>query len=319
MSNLKLGDHVRFLNVNMQGVVTKIDGKIIGVTIEDDFEIPVAINEVVKIETIVTTKDEPAPIVKKTQFVKVHAGIHIAFERISETTLDLRLHNSESDFILYAYFQKTEGRFELRSQGRVELERTTASLGRFNLEQLNTWPEMAFQIMYVNETGNDFKPQLVKTLRVTAKEFHAAFKQCYFLGKQAYSFRLDEAINKADLQKLLNKDFSEPTAKPVFITEESLNKKPQPVVDLHIEKLTDQVSQLSAQEIMDLQLKVFSKSLEMAHVHQMPKIIFIHGIGNHFLKNKIKNFLSQQKAIVKKYQDADPMQYGGGATEVWLG
>ncbi|MES2558256.1 MAG: DUF2027 domain-containing protein [Bacteroidota bacterium] len=317
MSTLKLGDKVRFVNENMQGVVTNINGKIIGVTIEDDFEIPVASNEVVKIEEVVAKKDEPVFITKKSNFVKVHSGIHIAFERLSETALELKLHNSESDIISFAYFQKNNQTFELRQQGTIALE-TYISLGKFNLEQFNTWPEMAFQLMFVNESGNDFKPQLIKTMKMNAKEFHASFRQCYFLGKQAYTFRIDEAINKTDIQKLLNKDFSEPTSKASFVTEESLNKKPQPVVDLHIEKLTDRSAELSAQDILDLQMKVFSKSLEMAHVHQMQKIVFIHGIGNHFLKNKLKNYLTQQKSIVKKYQDADMVKFGGGATEVIL-
>lgn len=317
MSTLKLGDKVRFVNENMQGIVTNINGKIVGVTIEDDFEIPVAANEVVKIEEAVAKKEEPVFITKKSNFVKVYSGIHIAFERLSETALELKLHNSESDIVAFAYYQKNNQTFELRQQGTIPLE-TYVSLGKFNLEQFNTWPEMAFQLMFVNEIGNDFKPQLVKSVKMNAKEFHASFKQCYFLGKQAYTFRIDEAINKTDIQKLLNKDFSEPTSKPTFVTEESLNTKPQPIVDLHIEKLTDRPTELSAQDMLDLQMRVFSKSLEMAHVHQMQKIVFIHGIGNHFLKNKIKNYLAQQKSIVKKYQDADMVKFGGGATEVIL-
>jgi hypothetical protein len=194
-------------------VVTSINGKIVGVTIEDDFEIPVAANEVVKIEEAAPKrKDEPVFVTKKTQFVKVHSGIHIAFERLSETSLELKLHNSETDLISFAYFQKNEQKFELRQQGTLEIE-TWVSLGKFNLDQFNSWPEMAFQIMFITERGNDFRPQLVRTLKISAKEFHGSFKQCYFLGKQAYTFRLDEALNAADLNKLLNKDFSEPQAK----------------------------------------------------------------------------------------------------------
>jgi hypothetical protein len=314
---LKLGDHVRFINENMKGVVTNINGKIIGVTIEDDFEIPVAANEVVKIEEPVGKKEEPTFVTKKTQFVKVHSGVHIAFERLSETTLQLKLHNSESDWITFAFFCKNNNQYELRQQGTLEIE-TNLSLGTFDLESFNNWPDMAFQIMFVNETGNSFKPQLVKQIKWNAKEFHSSFKQCYFLGKQAYSFRLDESMNQADIKKLLNKDFAEPVVSKNFVTEETLSKKPQPVVDLHIEKLTDQIGQLTAQEIMDLQFKVFTKSLEMAHVHQMQKIVFIHGIGNHFLKNKIKNYLGRQKDLVRKYGDADMVKYGGGATEVYL-
>lgn len=317
--SLKLGDKVRFVNENMQGVVTSLNGKIAGVTIEDDFEIPVALNEIVKIAEDAPPKEEQSKgITLKTRFVKVYEGIHIAFERITETQLDLKLHNSESDLIAYAWFQKSNNTFELIKHGTLEIEKNL-SLGRFDLEKFNTWPEMAFQVMYINESGNTFKPQLVKTVKFNAKEFHGSFKQCYFLGKQAYTFRLDEAVNKADLQKLLNKDFGEPAQKEEFVTEASLNQKPKPVVDLHIEKLTDNTSSLTAQEMLDLQMKVFSKSLEMAHVHQMNKIVFIHGIGNHFLKNRIKNYLSQHKDIVKQYQDADTLKYGGGATEVLLG
>jgi hypothetical protein len=318
--SLKLGDKVRFVNENMQGVVTSLNGKIAGVTIEDDFEIPVAINEVVKINEDAPAKEEKGSITQKTRFVKVYEGIHIAFERINETLLDLKFHNSESDLIAYAYHQKkTNNTFELVKNGELEIEHHV-SLGRFDLEKFNTWPEMAFQVMHINERENTFKPQLVKTIKLSAKEFHASFKQCYFLGKQAYTFRLDEAVNKADLQKLLNKDFTEPVKKEKeeYVTETSLSQKPKPVVDLHIEKLTDNPSSLTAQEIIDLQMTVFTKSLEMAHVHQMNKIVFIHGIGNHFLKNKIKNYLTQQKSFVKKYQDADTIKYGGGATEVLL-
>lgn len=318
MSALKLGDKVRFVNEQMEGVVTSINGKIVGVTIEDDFEIPVASNEVVKIEAKVPTKEEPQFITRKSQYVQVHSGVHIAFERHSETKLELKLHNSESDWISFAYFHQSGDQFILKHQGSVALE-TWISLGYFDLEVFSTWPTMAFQIMFVNEHGNTFKPQLVKTLRFHAKEFHAAFKQCYFLGKQAYTFRLDEAVNQKSLEKLLQKDFNEPAInKPVYVTEESLSKKPQSVVDLHIEQLTDQISQLTAQDILDLQIRVIEKSIEMAHLHKMPKIVLIHGIGNHFLKNKLKNYLTQQKLIVKEYRDADPIQYGGGATEVIL-
>jgi dsDNA-specific endonuclease/ATPase MutS2 len=317
ITNYKLGDKVRFVNEQMEGVVTAINGKVIGVTIEDDFEIPVAANELVKIEEKITPAKEPAFITKKTNFVQVHSGVHIAFERLSEVNLELKLHNSESDFINFAYFIKQGEHFILHKQGTVALE-THISLGHFNLEEFNTWPEMAFQIMYINGQTNSFKPQLIKTIKFNAKEFHANFKQCYFLGKQAYTFRLNEAINVADLKRQQQKDFNEPLSKPIFITEESLFKKPQPIVDLHIEKLTDSSTALTAQQIVDLQMKVLSKSLEMAHVHHMQKIIFIHGIGNHFLKNKLKNYLSQNKELVKSYAAADASQYGGGATEVLL-
>lgn len=49
--NLKLGDKVRFVNENLEGFITSVKDKTtVGVTIEDDFEIPVLASELVKIE-----------------------------------------------------------------------------------------------------------------------------------------------------------------------------------------------------------------------------------------------------------------------------
>jgi len=48
---LKLGDKVKFVNENMEGIVTSFKGKnMVGVTIEDDFEIPVLASEILKID-----------------------------------------------------------------------------------------------------------------------------------------------------------------------------------------------------------------------------------------------------------------------------
>jgi hypothetical protein len=88
---IKLGDKVRFVNENMQGVVTSIKGNTAGVMIEDDFEIPVLLSEIVKINDVL---DKPAseekPVTVKSAFVKIHSGFHIAFDRISDDTLELK-------------------------------------------------------------------------------------------------------------------------------------------------------------------------------------------------------------------------------------
>jgi hypothetical protein len=103
---IKLGDKVRFINENMEGVVTSLNGNKAGVTIEDDFEIPVLINEIVKINDIIDKPvEEEKPITVKSNFVKIHHGFHIAFDRITEQTLELKFHNSESDLALVAFYQ----------------------------------------------------------------------------------------------------------------------------------------------------------------------------------------------------------------------
>ena len=310
---IKLGDKVRFINEDMQGVVTSIKGNTAGVTIEDDFEIPVLINEVVKINDILNKpkQEDEKPITVKPKYIKNHHGIHIAFDRINEDKLELKIHNSEADWIMVAVYQNQQ----LKHQINVELE-TNKSIGIFNIEQFNKWPEFTFVITPINEEFKSINT-IVKKVRLNAKEFHASFKQCYFLGKQAYTIRLDNDVTSLSLKNLQEKDFTEPIATKSKNTI-NLKDKPNQVIDLHAENLAENIDKLGAQEILDLQMNAFAQSLEMAHVHKMKSIIFIHGVGNHFLKNKIKNYLSTQKELVERYADADNLLYGGGATEVWL-
>lgn len=311
----KRGEKVRFVNENLEGIVTSVNGNVIGVTIESDFEIPVAAHELVKIEleqapTVAKTQQ----VTKKTNFVQVHSGVHIAFERLSETKLQLVLHNSETDLIGFAFYQWQQQSYQLIQTGFVEQE-THSVLGSFSLEDFGKWPKMSFQIQYIQQSGTDFKPALVKSIQFSAKEFHASFKQCYFLGKQAYTFRLDEGLKPEDIAKLFQKNTEQPLPPtPTWIPDQ----KPKQVIDLHIEKLTPNAAALLPAQMVDLQMQVFTNSVEMAFVHRMPKLILIHGVGNHFLKNKIKNWLTRNKEWVQKFNDADPILYGGGATEVWL-
>lgn len=310
--SIKLGDSVRFVNENMQGTVTSIQGNTAGVTIEDDFEIPVLLSEIVKINDLLNKPTETeAPITTKPKFVKIYSGFHIAFEKITEDSLELKLHNSETDWMMCAVYENS-----LLTHKLIIEQETNTSLGRYSLEKFNQWPEFVFVITPLHQ---NYKPAqtITKKLKFNAKEFHAGFKQCYFLGKQAYTFRLDAEIKSADLTKLQQRDFSEPavTDKKTLL---QLSAKPDKVVDLHIENLTENVQELTAPEIIEIQMNAVSKTIEMAHVHKMHAITLIHGVGNHYLKNKIRNYLNTQKQLVVNYNDADMLKYGGGATEVNL-
>lgn len=310
---IKLGDKVRFVNENMQGVVTSIKGNTAGVTIEDDFEIPVMLSELVKINDILTKPEaEEKSVTVKSNFVKVHSGFHIAFDRVDDNILELKFHNSESDLGLVAVYENGK----LRHTITIEIEKNMA-LGRFALDKFNQWPEFTFVITPLDQEYKTYST-VTKKIRLHAKEFHAGFKQCYFLGRQAYTFRLDDALRQPDIKRLMEKDFAEPASsgkeKPMF----SFSDKPEKVVDLHISHLVADASGFSPQAMVDLQMKAVAHSIEMAHIHKMKSLVLIHGVGNHYLKNKVKNYLSAQKSIVERYADADMLTFGGGATEVWL-
>ncbi len=316
MTKIKLGDRVRFVNENMQGVVTKIDGNTAGVTIEDDFEIPVLLNEIVRIQDIVEKPKEEKPVTSKPHFVKIHSGIHIAFDKINDTNFELKLHNSETDWIYVAVYLYKNKQYELFCQSPVELE-SSITLTKLNIEDFNTWNQLLFQVTFIeNKHQNNLRNQLIRAFKITQKEFFAAFKNCYFLGRQAITFRLDDPLSTLDLQKLQQRDFSEPVnERSVKPATHSLSGN---IIDLHAEKLMQNHAALPASQILDVQLEAMAKALEAAYIGKQQSVIFIHGVGNHFLKNKLRNYLTKQKQWVKEVKDADMLKFGGGATEVIL-
>lgn len=316
MTKVKLGDRVRFVNENMQGVVTKIEGNTAGVTIEDDFEIPVLLNEIVRIHDMVEKPKEDKPVTSKPHFVKIHSGVHIAFDKLDDTNYELKLHNSETDWIYVAVYLSKNKHYELFCQSQVELE-STVTLTKLNIEDFNTWHHLLFQIMFIeNKHDNNLKNQLTKVFKITQKEFFAAYKNCYFLGKQSITFRLDDPLSPLDLQKLKQRDFTEQvntkTEKP------QVHLQTGEIIDLHADKLIKNYATVPANQLLDIQMEAAAKALEKAYINKQESIIFIHGVGNHFLKNKVRNYLSKQKQWVKEYKDADMLKFGGGATEVIL-
>lgn len=89
------------------------------------------------------------------------------------------------------------------------------------------------------------------------------------------------------------------------------------VVDLHIEKLTDNAEHMSNFEILTLQLKTFEKYYDLAVAHRLPGIIFIHGVGEGKLRDEIHDLLRIKREVKSFVNQYDP-RFGYGATEVWL-
>ncbi|WP_346237317.1 Smr/MutS family protein [Niabella insulamsoli] len=89
------------------------------------------------------------------------------------------------------------------------------------------------------------------------------------------------------------------------------------VVDLHIEKLTDNHSGMSNFEILALQLQTFEKFYELAVGHMQPTLIIIHGVGTGRLRDEIHDALKLKDEVNYFINQYDP-RYGYGATEIFL-
>lgn len=91
---------------------------------------------------------------------------------------------------------------------------------------------------------------------------------------------------------------------------------PPPEFDLHIEKLVPNFRGMSNYDILTLQSETAKRHIEFAIRNRIPKIVFIHGVGEGVLKAELDFLLGRYENIV--FQEANYQKYGLGATEVYI-
>ena len=88
-------------------------------------------------------------------------------------------------------------------------------------------------------------------------------------------------------------------------------------VDLHFHELVDDNSGLKDRTKIDIQLNHFERMMKIASEQKIRKIIFIHGVGQGVLRHQIRSRLDLYYPNCS-VRDANPREYGAGATEVYL-
>jgi len=121
-----------------------------------------------------------------------------------------------------------------------------------------------------------------------------------------FSFNKSQVISEKEVDK------------PNYINKEKKNKKelPVPEFDLHIEKLVKNYKAMNNFDILTKQLDTAKYHIEFVIRNRIPKIVFIHGVGEGVLKSDLDFLLGRYDNIV--FQDANYQKYGQGATEVYF-
>lgn len=86
-------------------------------------------------------------------------------------------------------------------------------------------------------------------------------------------------------------------------------------VDLHIQKLTKSTKGMDNYDMLTLQMDTAKHKIEFALKNRIPRIVFIHGVGEGVLKEEL-HFLLKRYPV--KLSEASYQKYGMGATEVYL-
>ena len=141
------------------------------------------------------------------------------------------------------------------------------------------------------------------------------------------SFRPDQLVKILRDQNELSKfsDINNPLLK-AKIQDTSRKKKtvikskkegtiPPMEVDLHIQHLVKSTAGMQNFDMLTVQLDTAKMKIEFAQRKRIPRIIFIHGVGEGVLKDELYRLL---KRYPVKISDASYQKYGMGATEVYF-
>ena len=93
-------------------------------------------------------------------------------------------------------------------------------------------------------------------------------------------------------------------------------ENPVPEFDLHIEKLVKNFRGMNNYDILTIQTETAKRHIEFAIRNRIPKIVFIHGVGEGVLKSELDFLLGRYEMIT--FQDGNYQKYGLGATEVYF-
>ncbi|WP_372641194.1 DUF2027 domain-containing protein [Ancylomarina sp.] len=337
---INIGDKVKFLSETGGGKVTRIiDAKTVMVlNDEDDFEIPTLKKDLVVMESQsegnssashslssnkkVTTnaKSEPLKVQKEDVYF---AFVPRAGYEITSSPLELYLINDTNSILLYSFFNQNAGKFEGITTGNID-PNSKILLTEFDQKDLGKLSAFHFQVLYYQ--SGDFTPKtpINKTVKIQALKFYKSnsYKLTDYFHEQVIIHQLTADDIEQKLDELSQKDFNklirEKESTETKIQSPKLNPKTNILeVDLHINKLIDSVTGFSNADILNFQMEKFHEVLRENESNRGKKIVFIHGIGNGTLKQKV---LSELKRKYKKHssQDASFKEYGYGATLVTI-
>ncbi|WP_025740181.1 hypothetical protein [Aquimarina pacifica] len=87
-------------------------------------------------------------------------------------------------------------------------------------------------------------------------------------------------------------------------------------VDLHVNKLVKSTKGMTNHDMVMLQLDTAKRQLDFAISKRIPKVVFIHGVGQGVLKEELKYLFGRYDNV--RISEADYKKYGLGAMEIYI-
>ena len=264
---------------------------------------------------------------KSTEKYKVSEGVWLAFLPVFDKdvfdddvveSFKLYLINQTDQPYNFDYWISFAGAagFELRNQ--------VFSFSDFYLhdvpfEQMNDAPKFEFEFSLINPDKKK-ADYFEASLKLKAKQLFQKIEEIKLKNEPTFSYKL--FVKYPDVAVQEKHDFTKLSGAGYRIYDASKaaqNLEPaRSVIDLHIEKLSDDWKHLSNFEILTIQLKTFEKYYYLATAHHQPNLTVIHGVGSGKLRDEIHEILKTKKEV-KSFVNQYHPNFGYGATEIYFG
>jgi hypothetical protein len=337
----KVGDKVRFMAEKGGGVIMRFSGKdTVYVEIEDGFEIPVKESEILLAESnssVIKREASTANSIKEDSIqdrsdeyvsrIKVSAvspqsmpvKLSLAFilrnpDNPGGSEIDVFLINDSLHSLQFVlnYEQQSVTFFHSNSILEPEIQWHAGAFTQSELSKIN-----AFHIQgsYFSEGKYIPLPAVDSRIPIQDIQFYKQkfYKESDYFDQPAVIYTLFSWNINAQKDNTLKVSASTSSETKGIL----INKSGAREIDLHIEALTEDSKQLSPAEMINIQLSRFRDAMSKAQNERWKQLVFIHGLGDGRLKFELRKILDSQFPDAK-YQDASFLEYGYGATQVFL-
>lgn len=267
---------------------------------------------------------------------QMEKGIYLAYVPCDQKWIltggfDIYLVNNSDYTILYSLFLKNDdGSFRGEDFGSLE-EKEKVHLGSAQAGAIDRWGDGAIQILFHKDENNKVLMPTTYQIKVRSAKFYkeGCFEPNGLFAEKAMivpvvMIKDIDSFMEQNERKIIEKVKEEKgdeqpiqEKKPVSFFDKYLVSRTEAEVDLHIEELTEDDSNMQPFEKLTLQMNHFQKCLDEAIKRNLDKIVFIHGVGQGVLKKNIEDELKKYPFI--HFFPASMQKYGVGATEVMIG
>lgn len=205
--SLSLGDFVRFVDENIEGTITRIiDKDTIGVTDENDFEIPVLASKVTLVhgdipednDVVSNRQTVVAPV---AEFKREGVYLGLVADQHSAVVAHFHLINETSFQLLASLTTEKGGNYRGEFAALIPAN-STKKIFSANMGDIQLWPKFNIEVLFSTAANVEPQPPLVYHENIKGKDLSVAKVEIALLKQKGWLIRLDQPEPLIDAQKL---------------------------------------------------------------------------------------------------------------------